>query len=132
VTADRQREIEANWERAESSLRAARVLLAAGHADDAVSRAYYAAFYAATAALLREGLDFGKHSGVIAAVHRVFVKSGRLDRRFGRALNWLFELRSVGDYGETEHVPHEQAEEAIEVAEQFVYELRHLPNGGTG
>lgn len=126
MTEDREQEIAANLSRAESSLAAARVLLAAGHADDAVSRAYYAAFYAATAALLREGLDFGKHSGVIAAVHRVFVKPGRLDRRFGRALNWLFELRSVGDYGETEHVPPEEAASAIETAEQVARELKGL------
>jgi uncharacterized protein (UPF0332 family) len=84
------------------------------------SRAYYTAFYAATAALLREGLDFGKHSRVIAAVHRRFVKPGRLGKRFGRDLNWLFELRGIGDYGETQRVPPEEAEKAIETAEQFL------------
>jgi len=51
------------------------------------SRAYYAAFYAATAALLCEELEFSKHSGVIAFIHREFVKTRRLDRRHGKNLN---------------------------------------------
>lgn len=123
---ERKLEIAANLDRAESSLDAARVLLSAGHPDEAASRAYYAAFYAATAALLGEGLDFGKHSGVIAAVHQRLVKTGRVDKSLGRALNWLFELRSVGDYGETQHVPDEEAEKAIESAAQFVAAMRGL------
>lgn len=41
-------ELVANLERAEESIRAAKLLLGAGHFDFAASRAYYAAFYAAT------------------------------------------------------------------------------------
>ncbi|MBN1899928.1 HEPN domain-containing protein [Candidatus Sumerlaeota bacterium] len=42
--------------------------------DFAASRAYYTAFYCATAVLLNDGLDFSKHSGVIASIHQRFVK----------------------------------------------------------
>ena len=48
-------EVVAYWERAEQSLEAARDLAAGGYYDIAASRAYYAAFYAATAVLLCEG-----------------------------------------------------------------------------
>ena len=126
MSGERELEIAANLDRAESSLDSARVLLSAGHPDEAASRAYYAAFYAATAVLLREGLDFGKHSGVIAAVHQRLVKTGRIDKSLGRALNWLFELRSVGDYGETQHVPAGEAEKALECATQFIEAMRVL------
>lgn len=126
MSGEREQEIAANLERAESSLDSAKILLSAGHPDEAASRAYYAAFYAATAVLLREGLDFGKHSGVIAAVHQRLVKPGRVDKSLGRSLNWLFELRGVGDYGETQHVPHEEAEKAIESATRFVAAMQGL------
>ncbi len=46
------------------------------HYDFAASRAYYAVFYASSALLLKEGLEFGKHSGVIAAIHQKFIKIG--------------------------------------------------------
>ena len=117
-------EILANLERADASVQAARTLIAEDHADFAASRAYYAAFYASTALLISEGVEFRRHSGVIAAVHQRFVKTGRLDQVLGRDLNWLFELRGVGDYGETRHVPAEDAEAAIAAAAGFVRAIK--------
>lgn len=92
-------EIAANLERAEQSIQAARQLESGLYYDFAAARAYYAAYYAATALLLNEGVEVSKHSGVIAAIHQRFVKTGKLDKTLGKSLNWLFELRSVGDYG---------------------------------
>ena len=113
-------EIAANLARAEQSIQAARQLVSGGYYDFAASRAYYAAFYAATAVLLHEGLEMSKHSGVIASIHQRFVKTEKLDKEQGKSLNWLFELRGVGDYGGTAHVSHQDAEQAIEAAEKFV------------
>lgn len=113
-------EIAAHLERAEASIRAAEDLASAGYYNFAASRAYYAAFYAATALLLSEGLEFGKHSGVVAAIHQKFVKTGKLNARYGKALNWLFELRGIGDYGVLVHVSQQDAEQAIKVAADFL------------
>ena len=119
-------EIVANLERAEASFQAAKGLAERGYYDFVASRAYYAAFYAATAVLLCEELEFSKHSGVIAFIHREFVKTGRLDKGHGKNLNWLFELRGIGDYGATVHVTQRDAERAIEVAEEFVNAIEAL------
>jgi uncharacterized protein (UPF0332 family) len=62
----------------------------------------------------------------IAANHQRFVKTGRLDKKYGRDLNWLFELRGVGDYGATVHVSQEDAERAIGAAEDFLCAIRAL------
>jgi uncharacterized protein (UPF0332 family) len=113
-------EIAANLARAEQSIQAARQLVSGGYNDFAASRAYYAAFYAATAVLLHEGLEMSKHSGVIASIHQRFVKTEKFDKEQGKSLNWLFELRGVGDYGGTAHVSHQDAEQAIEAAEKFL------------
>jgi uncharacterized protein (UPF0332 family) len=119
-------EITAYLERAEASIRAAKDLAVGGYYDFAASRAYYAAFYAATAVLLCEEFEFSKHSGVIAFIHREFVKTGRLDKRYGKDLNWLFELRGVGDYGVMLHVSQEDAKKAIKVAEEFLRAIEAL------
>ena len=123
-------EIAANLERAEASIQAAKDLVAGGYYDFAASRAYYAAFYAATAILLCEELEFSKHSGVIASIHREFVKTGRLDKRYGKDLNWLYELRGVGDYGATIHVTQRDAEKAIRGAEEFLRAMKKLIQRG--
>jgi uncharacterized protein (UPF0332 family) len=119
-------EVMANIERAEQAVNAARKLASDGYNDFAASRAYYAVFYAASALLLHEGLEFSKHSGVIAAIHQRFIKTGRLDKEFGKNLNWLFELRSIGDYGVTVHVPKTDAEKAISAAMSFLQKVRSI------
>jgi len=77
-------EITSDLERADTNLQVARELLEKGYHDVSASRSYYAAFYAASALLLNEGIDTSKHSGVIALVHQHFVKSSRLSKEHGR------------------------------------------------
>jgi uncharacterized protein (UPF0332 family) len=117
---DNAEEIAANVQRAKTSIQAAKDMLEKEYYDIAASRAYYAAFYAASALLLNENVDTSKHSGVIASIHRLFVKAGKLDKEQGKNLNWLFELRGIGDYGVSEHVSAGEAFKAIKVAEEFL------------
>jgi len=119
-------EVSSNLERAETNLQVARELLDRAYYDVSASRAYYAAFYAASALLLHEGIDTSKHSGVIALVHQHFVKSGKLSKEQGGNLNWLFELRSVGDYGVSLHVGLDDARRAVRIAEDFVEAVKTL------
>ena len=118
--AEREEEVTAYIERARKSLEAAKELRQTGYQDFAASRAYYAAFYAASALVVNNGLDSSKHSGVIAIIHRDFVRTGKLDKEHGKNLNWLFELRSVGDYGIVMHVTEDDCAQAIQIAEKFV------------
>jgi len=67
-------------------LSAARDLLQRQHYDDAVSRAYYAAFHLAQAALLVEGQQAESHKGVVMLFGLLLVKTGKIDRRFGKIL----------------------------------------------
>jgi len=124
--AEHSAEIDANLERAEDSLQAARDLLKKEHYDVAASRAYYAAFYAASGLLLGKNIDPSKHSGVISAIHREFVKNRILPIEQGKNLNWLFEMRSVGDYGVMVHVSEDEAIRAVKVSEDFVSIVKRL------
>ena len=85
-------------EKADESLRAARLLAHEGFFDFAVSRAYYTMFYAAEALLLKENLSFSKHSAVIAAFGLHFVKAGHVASDFHRYLIEGMDSRNVGDY----------------------------------
>jgi uncharacterized protein (UPF0332 family) len=113
-------EIAEAWRRAKDSLEAAQELLGLRRYDIAASRAYYAAFYAATALLLSAGKEFLRHSGVITHMHKDYIRTGLLPQEMGRILNWLFSLRNVGDYGGPAHVDPEQAEVAVMSTRRFV------------
>ena len=77
------------------------------HLRAAVSRAYYAMFYAATALLGSHGLWRSKHQGLITAFGEHFVRPGRVEPRYGRMLHDAFEMRLDSDYA-----PHPDLDEA--------------------
>ncbi len=111
-------------EKARRSVAAAERLLRDGDFDFAVSRAYYAMFYAAQAMLLSREIRRSKHSGVIAAFQETFVKTGEVDGRFFHLLRDGFEDRAEGDYGFA-IISREQAETGIDAAREFVNEMDH-------
>ena len=98
--------------RARQELAAAGLLAANRFGAQAVSRAYYAAFYAAEAALLRLGEARAKHSGVVSAFGRLLVHERGVDERAGRLLRSLFERRTQADY-ELGDVPIDEAPRAV-------------------
>jgi uncharacterized protein (UPF0332 family) len=120
TNAEHAEEIRANWQRAAESLDAAKLLLENDHSDIAASRAYYGALYAVCALLLADDKEYSKHSSVLSALHRDYVRTGQLSHEDAQAFSRLFELRGIGDYGETRHVSEEQARKAVDAAAQFI------------
>lgn len=106
-------------DRAHQELDAARLLAHAGFGPQAVSRAYYAAFYAAEVALLELGVTRSRHSGVIAAFIRHAVHDDALDDNVGRLLRSLFDRRGQADYG-VAAVPDDEANRAVLDADAVV------------
>jgi len=100
-------------------LAAARLLASRGFEAQAVSRAYFAAFFAAEAALLRLGETRSKHSGVVSAFIQLMVRGGRTDEEIGRLLRSLFERRNEADHSPID-VPLEVADAALGDADRVV------------
>ncbi len=59
-------------EKADQALESARYVHAAGDIGLAGNRVYYACFYALSAVLLNQRIQFGKHGSVHAAQHQQF------------------------------------------------------------
>jgi uncharacterized protein (UPF0332 family) len=106
-------------ERSREELAAARLLADGGFVDQAISRAYYAAFHAATAALQALGETRSKHAGVVAAFERLVVRAGGIDPGAGRVLRSLFRQRQEADYGSAP-APLAEADAALAEAERLV------------
>ena len=105
--------------RSRREIEAARLLAEGGFGSQAVSRAYYAAFYAAEEALASLGESRSKHSGVIAAFGKLVIREGGFEEDVGRILRSLFEQRNDVDCGEAV-AAREEAETAIRDAQRFV------------
>ena len=90
--------------------------------DSAISRLYYAMFYAAETLLDAKGLSFSSHRGVISAFGQHFAKTGELDARFHRTLITAFAKRQLGDYAATSGITCEEVEEMLTEAQHFLAE----------
>ena len=96
------------------------LLLNDDYVDFAASRAYYAMFYAIEALLLSRDLSFSKHSAVISAFGKEFIKTGLLNVRFHRSVMDAFDIRNAGDYGSMHAVSEEKAREIIAEAGELL------------
>ncbi|MBF0236371.1 MAG: HEPN domain-containing protein [SAR324 cluster bacterium] len=86
------------WQKAEECLESAQREFEARSYEFVLNRLYYAVFYGASAALLDRQQSFKKHSGVRAAFHHEFIKTGLLDIAWGKFYDHLFEDRQEVDY----------------------------------
>lgn len=85
-------------EKSEESIASAKSEIEHDRLSFAVNRLYYAMFYAMTAILTAKGETYSKHSGVRAALHRDFIKVGKIDIEVGKLYDKLFNARHQADY----------------------------------
>jgi len=88
-------------------------------------------FYTTQAVLLTKDLSFSKHSAVISAFGREFVKTGVFTSQLHHYITSAFETRQDGDYGPLDSVSDEKAKELIEQAEEIIKIIEeYLKNEG--
>jgi len=140
VTSDSRRaNVEAEVQKADSALRAARALLGLGFADECVARAYYGVFHLVSAVLLTEGLEARSHQGVDHLFNLHLVRTGRLDPTLAKAFARLAQFRLQADYSRAFRFTREGAEEELLLAERTAVPLVDflraggwpVPDGGT-
>jgi uncharacterized protein (UPF0332 family) len=112
-------EMKSHLEQTITNLQTAKELFEAGQNDAAASRAAEAAFHAASALLLDEEIEPGKHGDVITLIQQIFVNGRRLTKEQGGDLTWLFAIRSMEDPGTSMHFSSEEANRAVQVAGSF-------------
>lgn len=118
--------IKGQMEKSEAKLKAAKSLLKDGFYDDAISRAYYSIFHAASATLLSEGINVETHSALKTIFGLRLIKPGKIDRKFGRILSRLKDERENGDYDIFTDFNLQDAQEAIEQAKEFLEEMKRF------
>ncbi|MBI3967050.1 MAG: HEPN domain-containing protein [Chloroflexi bacterium] len=98
MTVERRRIVAFRLERAREALVEAEQTAAIGHWNSAVSRLYYACFYAVSAVLADGGVDLSKHTAVRAYFNRELVRPGALPADLGALYNTLFDRHNDADY----------------------------------
>lgn len=114
----------------------AQVLLKSGSAEGATNRAYYAAFYAASAALRLVGENPRTHSGTISRFQARFVQTGQMPDPPAGVLPFAFMLRQRADYETLALLDTMAAADLLRDVESFVQAtealIRDLEAGSSG
>jgi uncharacterized protein len=85
-------------ESAQNTFEAAKVLAQNGFWNSAVNRLYYSVFYVVNALLVRNEVYVQTHSGMRNQFSKLFIKTGKLDNKYGKLLVLLYDWRQKGDY----------------------------------
>lgn len=125
------KEIQLYLNRAKEDLMAVEINLQNGLYTVAISRSYYAMFYAASALLKSIGVERKKHAGIVSAFGEYFVKPGLIDAKFSRTLIRAFESRNDTDYDVHFVVDADLAQKRLQDAQVFVEQIEaYLSKGG--
>lgn len=107
-------------DRAKEELRAVEVNIREELYAVAISRCYYAMFYAVSGLLASIGISRSKHSGIISAFREHFIKTGLIEAEFSDILGVGFDARQESDYELVPLIDRELALKRLHDAQRFV------------
>ena len=86
----------------------------------------YSCFYAVVALLLNENIVARTHDGIRNQFNLNFIKTGKIDKEFGRFYSLLFDRRQKGDYGDLFDFTEEQVMQLFDPIENLLVAIRKL------
>ena len=116
-------------EKSKEDLRWARALLAQGGYRQSISRAYYAVFALASAALLTQKITRKKHSGVESAFHQFLIKPKLIEQEYAAIYKDAFKARLDADYADATEFTEIKARQVLGDAERFVERIERYLRG---
>ena len=91
-----------------------------GRWNATVNRLYYSCFYAIIALLYKDGIETQTHEGVRKQFGLKFVKTGIIDKEYGKLFTKLFDYRLKGDYGDFFDFDQELVDPLIKPVEELL------------
>ncbi|MEM3627169.1 MAG: HEPN domain-containing protein [Candidatus Bathyarchaeia archaeon] len=116
--------VKAYLEKADERLKAAEKLLNDGYYEDAISRAYYAMYHAAKAALATVNVFPKTHEGVITEFGKNFVLTRIFAKNLGKDLADAKAARETYEYSVTTTAERSEAEAILSNAKKFVGDVK--------
>ncbi len=113
-------------QKAHQTLQEAEEMIQSAHWNLAIQRLYYAAFYMASALLIKNRITAQTHNGVVAQLGLHFISTGLLNKTEGRLYSRLLQNRITGDYNDFFDFTEEDAKELLEPTKQLLEKLESL------
>jgi uncharacterized protein (UPF0332 family) len=113
-------------QRAKETILEVEALIEGGFWNAAISRMYYACFYAVGALLIKHGIEVSTHAGLRQVFGKNFVKEGKFDSKLAKHYTELFEKRNKGDYNDFFDYDEETTTSLFPITKEFVDAIQEL------
>lgn len=108
-----------------NSFEAAKLLADNGFWNSSVNRLYYSVFYAVNALLVQNEIYTNSHSGTRSQFSLYFIKSGKMDKKYGKLLAELYDWRQKGDYENIFDYDAESVKPLYELVLEMIMEIEN-------
>jgi len=115
--------IKYRFHRAEESFDEALILSEKERWNTVINRLYYSCFYAVIALLLKNDVETQTHDGARTQFGLHFIKTGKIDKAYGKLFTKLFDYRQKGDYGDLFDYDEDIVKPLIEQVKEFIGEI---------
>lgn len=115
------------FNQAEQTLLDAEEMLGLGsHSKYVLRRAYYSMIYGVLSLFAKDDVEFdtSDHAGVISAFKREYIHTGKVDMRYYKLLNDIFEIREASYSDGYLLISHDVAATSIAAANNFLSFVR--------
>jgi len=114
------------FKRSQESFEEALIMIQNRKWNTSVSRLYYSCYYAVIALLLKHDIDTRSHNGVRTKFSDTFVKTGKIDVKFGKLFSRLADYRQKGDYGDLYDYDDKIVLPLVDQVKEFISEIKIL------
>ena len=119
--------IKYRFQRAKETYEEALILAREKRWNAVINRLYYACFYAVIALLLKNNIETQSHDGARTQFGLNFVKTGIINKEFGKLFSKLFDYRQKGDYGDMFDFDEEMTKPLLDKVNSFIGTIeKHL------
>lgn len=91
-----------------------------------VNRLYYACFYAVIALLLKNDILTKTHDSARTQFGLQFVKTGIIDKKFGKLYTKLLDYRQKGDYGDLYDFDEDTVKPLMKAVNKFLPQIHRF------
>jgi uncharacterized protein (UPF0332 family) len=126
MTLKREEYIKYRFKRAEESLEDALILIEKERWNTAINRLYYSCFYAVISLLLKNGFVTRTHDGARTKFGNEYIKTGILDKKYGKIYSKLFDFRQKGDYGDLFDFDDNTVLPLVNQVKEFIASIKEL------
>ncbi len=114
------------FNRANETFEEALILAENNRWNAVVNRLYYAGFYAATALLIKYGIETKSNDGVRIKLGQEFVFKGIISKEMGKLFTKLSDFRTKGDYGDLFDYDKVVVEPLIAKTREFINKIEEV------